>query len=552
MIPKKIYYCAFGPMNQAPEPNGKLDGYQLIRITEEDFPIYEHTLTAALYQAGEYQKLVDYVLLHTIYKEGGFAIYPNTFFHDNLDRYLDYDLVCMENNAAYCFADFFGAAAGHGAIRMMMLHYKTTYARTQTFFAAQDIQHDYLNQLVADQPLLFENSMAVNQPQEIEFNPNRGPAAAVVSLTDECNMRCEYCFNCFQPRRSSFETVDNTCQFLLNNRRDEEPPSLAFFGGEPMLEYETIVKPIVLKYHEQIVFSITTNGTLLTEEVVDFLADHNVPVLLSIDGGKTTQNRQRKLKAGGDSFEAVEKNIPYLLLRMPETVFRSTLTKKAIPELYDNMKYAERMGFRHYTFIPNVDEEYDEADAVLLQEQFDRFAIEAMETINAGQIPKLKISNFSLGIQLLRGVLENSGGVMTTTERCGLCTTSCGVDVNGGIHACQENNSTTDEPLGTVLTGIDNNKRNTFLEGFRNDFDEFAERIYNSEANKQFAVFLINSMCPKRLYSDTHYQVPHGWYIYAKALFNSSLTLYKLYRYSANPYMADYLGVDAYEGGPIC
>lgn len=379
----------------------------------------------------------------------------------------------------------------------------------------------------------------------MEQKANYHPRAAVVSLTDTCNCRCEYCFSNASPRNSSFETVDQTCKYLLADNDSEEKPSLTFFGGEPLLQYDTIIKPIVEKYCGKIDFSITTNGVLLDEDKVDFFADNNIGVLLSIDGGKTTQSRQRPLANGESSFEQIQKNIPYLLLRMPETTFRATLTRKSIPELYDNMKYAERMGFKHFIFIPNIEEEYTEEDYVLLQEVMDRFAIEFIEQVSRGEAPKMRIENFAKGIELIRSVVENGGGISNTLERCGFCTTSMGVDVNGNIHTCQENNSiTTDVPVGSVFAGIDQEALAAFHAKYREDFDKFSYEQYIAAPNKIFVAFLINSVCPKKLYSNESFKIANGWVYYTKAMYNSCLSLYKLYRYAANPFAAEYLGID--------
>lgn len=555
MIPKRIFYCWFGNKQKVtPQFNNKIDGYEIIEVNDSNFDIQANPLTKKLYEDKKFSFLTDYVRLCMVYKHGGFAIDADVVFNSTLDKYLNYDLVGMEmapgsDDAKKYLSAFFGATKNHYILKALIDHYDGVFNAQSTVFGDKKMSGFILRRLEQDQPLLFENTKWESYPQCVTFRQYYNPSAAVVSLTDECNMRCEYCFTHFNPRRSSFEVVDKTCEFLLLNKKGDISPSLTFFGGEPMLEFDTIIKPIVEKYKDEIGFSITSNGTLLNEDAVDFLADNNVPVLLSIDGDKTTQNRQRSLANGKESFDKVYKNIPYLLLRLPDTVFRSTLTRKSIPELYNNMKFAERMGFKHYTFIPNVDEEYSEEDGVLLQKQFDRFAIEAMEQINKGEMPKLRVQNFSLGIQLLKGIFENNGGILTTLNRCGLCTTSMGVDVEGKIHACQENNSTDDEPLGSVYDGINQSKRKVFLNDFAKDFDTFASEVYSKIDNKHFAMFLVNSMCPKKLYSNSNYTVPYGWYIYAKALFNSSLSLYKLYRYAANPLMADYLGIEVIEGG---
>ena len=103
------------------------------------------------------------------------------------------------------------------------------------------------------------------------------PTNAVFNVTDACNFRCPYCFVEHNPRRATLEIAEKVCQYLLN-APNEGRPTLWFFGGEPMLEFNTIIKPIVEKYTDQMIFGITTNGSLLNEDVVDFFYKHKVSI----------------------------------------------------------------------------------------------------------------------------------------------------------------------------------------------------------------------------------------------------------------------------------
>jgi sulfatase maturation enzyme AslB (radical SAM superfamily) len=84
-----------------------------------------------------------------------------------------------------------------------------------------------------------------------------------------------------------FKTADMTAKFLLSNAIPNKIiPGFTFFGGEPLLKFEEIIKPLVLKYKDSFGWSITTNGTLLTEEIIDFCYDNKISILLSLDGGE--------------------------------------------------------------------------------------------------------------------------------------------------------------------------------------------------------------------------------------------------------------------------
>lgn len=145
-----------------------------------------------------------------------------------------------------------------------------------------------------------------------------------------------------------------------NGEKSGEKPTFTFFGGEPLLAFDTIIKPIILKYKKELNWSITTNGTLLTEEIIDFLADNNVSILLSFDGIKEVQDKQRPLMGQRSSFDKIMENLDYLVLKIPDTVFRGTLTKFSIPYLYQNMLFFEKIGAKSCAFCIDETEEYDE------------------------------------------------------------------------------------------------------------------------------------------------------------------------------------------------
>lgn len=79
--------------------------------------------------------------------------------------------------------------------------------------------------------------------------------------------------------------IENAKKGSIRNNNTERP-LVVFFGGEPLLMFSQIIVPIVEEFSEQCDFSLTTNGILLNEDVVDFFYKNNVEVLLSFDGIK--------------------------------------------------------------------------------------------------------------------------------------------------------------------------------------------------------------------------------------------------------------------------
>lgn len=153
-----------------------------------------------------------------------------------------------------------------------------------------------------------------------------------LQITQNCNLRCTYCIysenlNLGQRSHSqnvmSFETAQKSLDFYRNHSIDSEQISIGFYGGEPLMEFELIKK--IVRYSEsifegrKIIYSVTTNATLLTDTIIEYLVENRFNVLVSLDGPKEIQNRNRKFPSGQGSFDIAISNIRKLSRRMAET-----------------------------------------------------------------------------------------------------------------------------------------------------------------------------------------------------------------------------------------
>jgi len=144
-----------------------------------------------------------------------------------------------------------------------------------------------------------------------------------LQITQECNFRCAYCSysgNAIRRHREhsskkmSVETALKCVDFFVNHSTNRDRVALAFYGGEPLLEFELI--KIVVDYAEKkffgkdLSFQVTTNGSLLTPEVTPYLSEHNFNVTISLDGTSEIHNRSRKFAStGGGTFDSIKNNI---------------------------------------------------------------------------------------------------------------------------------------------------------------------------------------------------------------------------------------------------
>lgn len=180
-------------------------------------------------------------------------------------------------------------------------------------------------------------------------------------VANACNARCIYCFaeGGTYGKKIDFmnqETGRTAIDFFFSYIPNDYTINLNFFGGEPLLAIETIeyiINYISFSYpSRRIVYSVTTNGYILNEEILNFLTNHNVHIVLSIDGGRETQCRQRPLLNGKNSFDEVTKIIPYMKRTGQPILARATYHdfNKPLCQIYNDLLL---MGIDEIQVVPD-------------------------------------------------------------------------------------------------------------------------------------------------------------------------------------------------------
>ena len=143
----------------------------------------------------------------------------------------------------------------------------------------------------------------------------------IALLTNQCPLACPYCFEDRDTQKMSFETARATLDFI--HRVENVQHGFTFFGGEPTVEWDSIIVPLI-EYskasNQPTRFNMTTNGFLLNQNRIDWLIENKIEFMYSMDGGKETQNINRPTNRNGESFDVVSQNILYILERKPNQV----------------------------------------------------------------------------------------------------------------------------------------------------------------------------------------------------------------------------------------
>lgn len=177
-----------------------------------------------------------------------------------------------------------------------------------------------------DNGLLQETALEeIEHPEalEMKFLSEHYMENLVLQVTQQCNLRCKYCVysgnyynRTHSSERMSFETAKKAIDFYLERSDKADKLCLSFYGGEPFLEFELIKKCVDYitekKGDRKVLYPITTNGTLLDQEKIEFLVKNDVALIISLDGAKESHDANRRFLSGEGTFDVIMKNLKAL------------------------------------------------------------------------------------------------------------------------------------------------------------------------------------------------------------------------------------------------
>ena len=188
----------------------------------------------------------------------------------------------------------------------------------------------------------------------------------VLQVTQNCNLRCSYCaysgsyYNrTHTNKRMRVETALRAVDFFMERSSGIEEVTIGFYGGEPVLEFGLIKQVIdhVEKHYpaRKVRYNFTTNLTLFTDEVIDYVLEKNIQIMISIDGPQPVQDKYRAFVNGKGSYATVMANASRLQEKDPkyfQTCFTNTVASPG--EDYESIRefldHNELFGSLHSSF----------------------------------------------------------------------------------------------------------------------------------------------------------------------------------------------------------
>lgn len=163
------------------------------------------------------------------------------------------------------------------------------------------------------------------ESDKLEYYLDRHVNQLTLQVTQNCNLRCSYCpysksDNSSQRNHSNremtIETAKKAVDFLLEHSCDSEKIVIGFYGGEPLLKFD-FIKEIISYVQKsfvgkELLFTLTTNATLLTEEIMDYSINNNLKMVISLDGPEEIHDLNRRFADGTGSFAKILSNLQKL------------------------------------------------------------------------------------------------------------------------------------------------------------------------------------------------------------------------------------------------
>ncbi len=295
-------------------------------------------------------------------------------------------------------------------------------------------------------------------------NRNTVIKALCLHVAHTCNLNCEYCFASqgkYHGERAlmSFEIGKRALDFLIENSGTRRNLEVDFFGGEPLMNWD-VVKELVSyarvqeKIHNKnFRFTLTTNGILIDDDVIDFCNKEMSNVVLSLDGRREVHDRLRKDYQGRGSYDIiVPKFQEFVKRRQGKSYYmRGTFTHNNVDFTNDIFHMAD-LGFTELSMEPVVCSPDDasaltESDLPILFEQYEILAKEMIKRKKAGN-----------GFTFYHYMLDLTHGpcIYKRISGCGSGTEYMAVTPTGDLYPCHQFVGDTKYLLGNIWDGVTN------------------------------------------------------------------------------------------------
>lgn len=361
--------------------------------------------------------------------------------------------------------------------------------------------------------IIFDsNSFIPTQAKSEEFYYDGPFSHLILVVTEECNLRCRYCAysgiysnqrvhsNNMMSKEIAKKAIDNYFTFFASVQRHNinAVPSIGFYGGEPLMNFEVIKYAIEYaneKYAGKISYTTTVNATLLTKEIIRFLAQHAVTLVVSLNGNKAENDRSRVFPNGFGTFDIIMEKIHYIKETYPE-YFKSNVALSTTidtgTDLLELEKFFSEEPFKTTAIsLSKVADAYcdwydqfDEKTKKRSSEQLQFMRGQFYENKRMGK-PCSNVQNGLFNLLFLLILNRSLGTVNSIIPYTGACVpgSKISVDYQGNLFCCEKVNSS--RPIGNVDQWLDYDLVDKLIKDY---LEIIGPRCINCPANRMCQV----------------------------------------------------------------
>ena len=286
--------------------------------------------------------------------------------------------------------------------------------------------------------------------------------ALCLHIAHDCNLACKYCFakeGEYHGKRTlmSYEVGKKALDFLVANSGNRINLEVDFFGGEPLMNWDVVKELVVYgrslerPHNKKFRFTLTTNGVLLNDEILEFANKEMANIVLSIDGRREIHDLMRPHRGGQGSYDEVVpkyKEVAESRNQMNYYV-RGTFTRNNL-DFAEDVKHLADEGFEQISMEPVValpEEDYAlrDEDLPALLSEYDKLAVEYIQRKKEGK-----------GFNFFHFMIDLEGGpcVAKRLSGCGSGTEYLSVTPLGDLYPCHQFVGQEEFLMGNVDQGI--------------------------------------------------------------------------------------------------
>ena len=331
-------------------------------------------------------------------------------------------------------------------------------------YSQEDIEEalEEIGQLIEAEQLLTKD---IYRDFVVDFKKRKTVVKALcLHIAHDCNLACRYCFaeeGEYHGRRAlmSYEVGKKALDFLIANSGNREHLEVDFFGGEPLMNWDVVKRLVEYgrsqeeAHHKKFRFTLTTNGVLLNDEVMEFCNREMSNVVLSLDGRKEINDATRVDYAGNGSYDRIVPKFRKLVeARGGKNYYMRGTFTHANPDFTNDVFHMADLGFTELSMEPVVCAPDDPAaltsdDLEIVKEQYEILAKDMLRREKEGK-----------PITFYHYMLDLTGGpcIYKRISGCGSGTEYMAVTPWGDLYPCHQFVGEEKFKLGDIWKGVTN------------------------------------------------------------------------------------------------